>query len=600
MKFKLLLKVFSFFILLTVTVFAQLKPQISFIDLLDKSETNSIHKTEARLTALEKNQPWSIFTPEGVFMEALAVENNRPVYAVITNLINPYDGGHTVFFEEIKSRYNLSGARLIYSKENIINPHVGEPIVTKQTDGTVSYIMFMQSTGDRVVGLDPITGDVVIPAVLEDPVLLGTPKIARLTPRATITISDQLSDGVTEYDTTGTPMGYFAPLGGVNNTILDNCRGHIYKPDGNLLVSNGSGSNQNTVAEFDNAGNYLGNFIAAGAGGLSSPYDILWRANDVLVGGSSSHAIHAYNHSGIYQSDFITGVSFPQEMLEQPNGDIYIADFGVGGGVRIYSSTGSLISLLNVVTANRGVWILGNGHILTSNAAGLHELDPTTGAVIRTIISGVSGQWLSPFDRSIFIPVELTSFTVALENGKALLNWTTASETNNKGFQVERKKLGEAKPVNQRIEGKEEWQTAGFVNGNGTSAEKNSYSFTDENLVPGKYKYRLKQIDFDGTFKYSNTVEVDYTVPVEYALEQNYPNPFNPTTTIKFSIPTDEFVSLKVYNILGKEVAQIINENLKAGIHKAVFSAHNFTSGVYFCKIDAGNYSAVKKIVLLK
>ncbi|MBZ0198894.1 MAG: T9SS type A sorting domain-containing protein [Ignavibacteriaceae bacterium] len=591
MKHKLLFKTFSFFILLSAPLFAQLKPQINFVSLLETSETNPVNKYAACLTALELNQPWSIYTADGVFIEALAVENQKPVYAVITNLINPYNGGYTAFFEEINSRYNLSKARVIYSKENILNPHIGEPAVTKHTDGTASFIMFMQSTGKRVVGLDPITGDVVIPIVLEDAVLLGTPKIARLTPRATITISDQLSDGVTEYDTTGVAMGYFAPVGGVNNAILDNCRGHIYIPNGNLLVSNGSGTNMNTVAEFDNAGNYLGNFIAAGAGSINSPYDILWRANDVIVGGSSSHAMHRYDHTGTYLDDFATGVPFPQQMVEQPNGDIYVADFGVGGGVRIYSSTGSLLSLLNVVTANRGVWLLGNGHILTSNAAGLHELDPATGAVIRTIIPGVSGQWLAPYDRSIFIPVELTSFDADVQNGKVMLNWTTASETNNKGFQVERQSSAE----------NGEWLILGFVKGNGTSAEVNKYSLTDDNITPAKYTYRLKQIDFDGTFKYSGTVEVNYTAPAEFALEQNYPNPFNPATVISFQLPAVSNVTLKVYDVLGNEVAVLVNGMKAAGNYKIPFSGESLNSGIYFYRIQTNNgFIATKKMTIIK
>jgi len=589
MNNKLLIKFLSFFILLSFSVFAQLKPQINFVDLLEKSEINSSNKTEARFSALKLDQPWSIYTTDGVFAEALSVENNHPVYAVMTNLADPYNGGYTAFFEEINNQYDLSAARVIYSKDKIVNPSVGEPAVKTPTDGTVSFILFMESTNKRVVGLDPITGDVVIPAYLDSVPGLGTPKVARLTPRATITISDQISDGVLEYDTLGTPRGYFAPLGGVNNAILDNCRGHIYKPNGNLLVANGSGSNQNTIAEFDNAGNYLGNFIAASSGGLSSPYDILWRTNDVLVTASTSDALHRYDHSGNYLDNLAAGIPFPQQIIEIENGDLLVADFGVGGGVRVYSSTGTLLNLFNVITANRGVWKLGNGNILTSNAAGVHELNGTTGALMRTIIPGVSGQWFAPFDRSIFIPVELTSFNASVENGAVNLVWTTASETNNKGFQIERKKLNEVK-----------WTVAGFVGGKGTTTELTHYSFVDDNLEIERYQYRLKQFDFDGTFSYSKNIEINFTSPVSFSLEQNYPNPFNPNTVIKFSLLSDEFVTLKIYNILGKEVTQLLKGNLKAGIHRVEFSAANLTSGLYFYKIEASNFSSVKKMTLLK
>ena len=206
------------------------------------------------------------------------------------------------------------------------------------------------------------------------------------------------------------------------------------------------------------------------------------------------------------------------------------------------------------------------------------------------------------------VPVELKSFTASvLEYEKAIqLNWTTATETNNSGFEINRKKL-EAR--SQELE----WEKIGFVPGFGTTTEPKSYSFIDDlSLTPNlthTLRYRLKQIDFDGSFEYSNEieVEVDFT-PKEFVLYQNYPNPFNPTTTIKYEIPSvtlrqaqsDIMVSLKVYDVIGNEVATLINEEKQAGIYEVEFDASSLSSGMYLYKIQAGTFVQTKKMILVK
>jgi len=170
------------------------------------------------------------------------------------------------------------------------------------------------------------------------------------------------------------------------------------------------------------------------------------------------------------------------------------------------------------------------------------------------------------------------------------------------GFQVERKKLNEVK-----------WTVAGFVDGNGTSTELNHYTFSDENLVFGKYParagqvfYRLKQVDFDGSFTYSKTIEVDVnTMPDDFVLSQNYPNPFNPSTTIKYSVPKiinnqSSIINLKVYDVLGNEVATLVNEEKSPGNYEVEWNASGFASGVYFYRLKAGDFNSVKKLVLMK
>ncbi|MBZ0201035.1 MAG: T9SS type A sorting domain-containing protein, partial [Ignavibacteriaceae bacterium] len=186
------------------------------------------------------------------------------------------------------------------------------------------------------------------------------------------------------------------------------------------------------------------------------------------------------------------------------------------------------------------------------------------------------------------VPVELTSFTANAANGKVFLNWATATETNNKGFEVQRQE----EKINVQ------WTTLGFVASNGTTTEKHDYIFIDDN-VTGKVKYRLKQTDYDGTFKFSNEVEVEI-VPAVFEVEQNYPNPFNPVTTIKYSVPSTEFVTISVYNLLGQKLAALVNEVKTPGNYKIDFDASKLSSGIYIYRFESGGFVKANKMTLLK
>ncbi|RPI75669.1 MAG: T9SS C-terminal target domain-containing protein [Ignavibacteriales bacterium] len=186
------------------------------------------------------------------------------------------------------------------------------------------------------------------------------------------------------------------------------------------------------------------------------------------------------------------------------------------------------------------------------------------------------------------LPVELTSFSAIAQNNGVALNWSTASEINNQGFEIERKKENT------------NWTKIAFVNGSGTTSSENNYAYFDKNIAAGKYQYRLKQIDFDGSFTYSKVVEVLAEVPVKFELSQNYPNPFNPATKISYSIPTPGHVSLKVFNALGQEVASLVNGFTEAGVHTVDFNATNLNSGIYFYKLETSSLNQVKKMMLIK
>lgn len=211
----------------------------------------------------------------------------------------------------------------------------------------------------------------------------------------------------------------------------------------------------------------------------------------------------------------------------------------------------------------------------------------------NVILSGYSYNSVSSMDYATvkyeqqIVPVELTSFNVKYVANEVILNWITATEKNNLGFEVERKVYGS-------------WESLGFVEGNGTSSQPKSYQFIDNNINSGNYTYRLKQIDFNGTFTYSNEVEIEIHAPVQFSLEQNYPNPFNPTTQIKYSTSEDGFVSLRVYNLLGQQVAELVNRMVKSGNYNTTFDASSLASGIYYYKLQAGNNLLVKKMILIK
>jgi hypothetical protein len=186
------------------------------------------------------------------------------------------------------------------------------------------------------------------------------------------------------------------------------------------------------------------------------------------------------------------------------------------------------------------------------------------------------------------VPVELSSFKAEAENDEVRLSWTTSTETNNRGFEIEKRSF------------KGTFEKIGYVAGFGTTTEPKSYSYVDSKLESGNYTYRLKQIDFDGTHSYSDEVNVDVEIPLVYSLEQNYPNPFNPSTTIKYSIQEEGFVKLAVYNLLGEEVTTLVNTLQKAGRYEVLFDASKLSSGIYMYRLESSNFLSIKKMLLIK
>ncbi|MBX2975241.1 MAG: T9SS type A sorting domain-containing protein [Ignavibacteriaceae bacterium] len=241
-----------------------------------------------------------------------------------------------------------------------------------------------------------------------------------------------------------------------------------------------------------------------------------------------------------------------------------------------FSSAGGTTAA-NYQTSNRTIIAVTETGTTIDYAGELRDLSyPTMGA----------------FENAVPLPVELTSFTAKVVSKNVTLNWQTATEQNNHGFEVERSAV-----ASQNME----WKTIGFVEGHGNSNSLRDYSFVDNSPLSGLIKYRLKQIDNDGKYSYSNEVEIEVAnIPTDYVLFQNYPNPFNPSTTIKFGLPKDSKVVLEVYNIIGEKVTTLINQEMSAGYHNINFTATGLATGIYIYRLTANEFTSTKKFILMK
>jgi hypothetical protein len=233
----------------------------------------------------------------------------------------------------------------------------------------------------------------------------------------------------------------------------------------------------------------------------------------------------------------------------------------------------------------------------TGNLDGTHGV---VGSAWYTTTPGTNWNLDGATDMSILVEsdylvtVELVSFQATQSGSEVNLNWITATETNNQGFEVQRSNGAKFEPI-------------AFVNGNGTTTEVHTYLYLDKDVKDSSYSYRLKQVDFDGTFEYSNVAEVNVTAPAVYTLDQNYPNPFNPVTQIRYALPQTSQVIIKVYDVLGNEIATLVNEEKPVGTYEVNWNASILPSGVYFYQLKAtpsgrraGSFVETKKMVLLR
>ncbi|MDZ4712408.1 MAG: T9SS type A sorting domain-containing protein [bacterium] len=328
--------------------------------------------------------------------------------------------------------------------------------------------------------------------------------------------------------------------------------------------------------------NFSGDIFVTGAAAADDPNDFtdyvtikynttgasLWVAkySGIIHSGDFASALALDNSGDVY----VTGISSSSNDLYFEFTTVKYSSSGVQKWVARYANSTTANSIAHIIAVDdlNNVFVAGYSNNVTTYQ------DFATVKYIQD----------SP------LPVELASFTSAVNNNDVILNWSTATEENNSGFDIERSSI-----VNN------EWTKIGFVEGNGTSANQSSYSFHDRYLNTGRYNYRLKQIDFNGNFEYFNLgSEVSIGIPDKFKLSQNYPNPFNPTTKINFSVPVNSLVKLKIYNVLGKEVMTLINEQKQAGNYAAEFNGANLSSGIYFFRMEAGEFVDVKRMMLIK
>lgn len=279
-----------------------------------------------------------------------------------------------------------------------------------------------------------------------------------------------------------------------------------------------------------------------------------------------------------------------------PNNNAYSFD-PVTGGSTLLGPTGfstNYVQDMDIDIESDIIYLAAFNNI--TNKSELRTMDPSTG--MTTLLAPINAHIsVFEFDNNYnMVPVELTEFIASVSGNSVKLDWSTSTEKNNHGFQIERKNISEI--------GNGNWKSIGFVNGQGTTTEPHSYTFTDQNLEAGKYQYRLKQMDLDGTFEYSQKSEVEIAFPENFSLEQNYPNPFNPGTKISWQSPVGSWQTLKLYDILGNEVATLVNEYRNSGHYEIEFQSSigslKLASGIYYYQLRAGDYVETKKMVLIK
>jgi len=401
-----------------------------------------------------------------------------------------------------------------------------------------------------------------------------------------------------------TDHGWVAHSGGGTESITVN--------NGGLTYSGYPSSGIGNAALLDNNGEDVNISLTTGVNSGNIYISFLIDVTSSHTTITDGYILHLYNGSSHYARFFV----------DYDNASENIA-FGLGQSTStadlktsyIYSRDVTYLAVIKysfiVGDLNDEVrlWIISSGVPSNESNAGSPTLGPTTttsegnsladptsidrialrqyNSNQNIIVDGirVADDWsLTP------LPVELSSFSAsAFENG-IKLDWKTETEVNNYGFEIEHS-LTSLETM---------WKTIGFIEGNGNSNSPNEYSFIDKDISGGKYYYRLKQIDNDGTFTYSKIIDFDTGKPLSYELDQNYPNPFNPVTTIKFTIPEANKVTVNVFNVLGEEIAEIVNQWMEAGTHEVNFDATDLNSGIYLYRIKAGNFVTTKKMTLLK
>jgi hypothetical protein len=318
--------------------------------------------------------------------------------------------------------------------------------------------------------------------------------------------------------------------------------------------------------------------------------------NDVggrVVISSTSYTITTFTTTAIGNTVVYNALG-PQSLYAQEYFDLTLGGSftkSIAGGTSVdgtMSISGSIANIATGVVVSVGSLTLGGENKVAGTWGSTSSSATNTDDSYFAATTGM-------LNVSTELAVELTSFAAtAVKQSEAQLSWTTASEVHNYGFDIERK--------HTTLAANSPWQNIAFLPGGGTSNSPRNYSYVDVGLAPGRYAYRIKQINTDGSFEYHSAVEVMIgSVPKVLALSPNYPNPFNPSTTIEFTVPEDGHVTMKIYSIIGQEVATLFNGNAHAGvIQKVTFDASSLASGMYVSRLQYGNKTLLHKMMLMK
>ena len=349
-----------------------------------------------------------------------------------------------------------------------------------------------------------------------------------------------------------------------------------------------SGGSFNPVPQIINCSDALTSGIASAVVSPLPNGDFYWNANGQLARKYQANGTLI----GIIPGGIAATGTNALRFLGTVGTDEYLAVFAYGAG----NNNVRVLRIPNGNPADAVVYGVTPSLGSATNINGTGDLDIRYNPDLRIdIFVLATNNGIGSYRTDASIPVELTSFTAKVVDRDVILNWTTATETNNLGFEVEKRNQNE-----------QNWSSIGFVKSAGTTTESQNYSFKDSKVESGKYSYRLKIVDMDGTYQYSNEIEVEVGLPLEFSLSQNYPNPFNPTTTINFSLPFESRVTLKVFNVLGEKVAVLFDGIKSAGYHDIVLNGSNLASGMYIYTIEASTldglkkFSSSKKMLLMK
>ncbi len=333
---------------------------------------------------------------------------------------------------------------------------------------------------------------------------------------------------------------------------------------------------------------------------MKSPNGVCVRGTTVWVSDTWNYRVLRFDNpstNGVTANGVlgVTSQAGPtQNKLEMPtdleidgNGNLYVADMN---RVLIFLNAAAKADGANADNIlGQSSW---TSDVAGGDANGLN-VNWTEGLAIdnanqKLFVADFNNNRVLGFTASSALPVELSSFTASMTGTSVKLIWTTATEINNYGFIVERRAKSS------------EWKEISFIQGNGNSNSPKSFTFVDFSPLSGKVQYRLKQLDIDGKYEYSSVVEVKVETPTQFKLAQNFPNPFNPETIIRYELKETGNVSLKIYDQLGKEVAELINEEKSAGTYEEKFDGSRLASGIYFYQLKAGDFIATRKIILMK